>query len=442
MVTSYQRFFEAIKTPKTRTAYQIYIKKFLDYAHSDYDGIVKLSQSDIEDLVFNYLIHLKDLTARTGKPNPNSYNPMIAPIKLFFEMNDIILNWTKIKKLFPTKLPTSNQSPYDGKDIKELLEATTNIRNKAFIHFLASTGCRVGAIPDLNIEDVKPIEDGAIVTLYRNTTEEYRSCLTPEAYHCLKKYLAQRLNVRPIDPLFTDKGNVTRIGAYGASDMIRYVRSQAKLSVDNGRKSTRGKSQNHAFRKRFSICLANANIQSKFIDDMIGHYQNQDKYYFRGASDEDIWIQFKKAIPQLTIDDTERLKLKHESEKQELSQKIPDIFKEKFEALEEQMEQLRTVSAIKNFRNITRINSREQDIFDVYDFNDACRTLGRPDGINLTASKKMLFEVKTLKQFKDMKKGILEGIHIGKYSNESLELIEKIIDQFADMAGLESTKNN
>ena len=130
MVTAYQKFYEAIRQEATRKTYQIYIKKFLDYAHEDFDNLVKLPHSKIEELVFNYIIHLKDLTERTGKPSPNSYNTMTAPIRLFLEMNDILLNWTKIKRFFPAKKPVANQLPYTDDDVRELLAATTVLETK------------------------------------------------------------------------------------------------------------------------------------------------------------------------------------------------------------------------------------------------------------------------------------------------------------------------
>jgi len=314
MGTAYQKFYEAIRENATKKTYEIYIKQFLNYSHEDYDSLVKRSQSEIEDLVFNYVIHLKDLTEKTGKPSPNSYNTMISPIKLFLDMNDILLNWVKIKKYFPSRVPVSNQLPYTDEDVRELLAATTSIRNKAFIHFLAATGCRVGAIPELMIEDVKPIEKGAIVTMYKDTTEEYRTCLTPEAFYHLKKYLSQRLNTNHGSSLFTTKNNVDSLSLDAAGDVIRHIRRQAKLAVDYGRKSTKGKSQNHAFRKRFTLCLANADIQSKFIEYMMGHYEKQDKYYFK-PSDEDLWFQYKKAIKILTLDKSDAMKYELEQNK-------------------------------------------------------------------------------------------------------------------------------
>jgi len=104
MATPYQRFYEAIKSPATRKTYTIYINKFLEYAHIDFDGLVKLPKREIEELVFNYVIHLKNLTERTGIPSPNSYNSMLSPIQLFLEQNDILLNWKKIKRLYKLQI--------------------------------------------------------------------------------------------------------------------------------------------------------------------------------------------------------------------------------------------------------------------------------------------------------------------------------------------------
>ena len=132
--------------------------------------------------------------------------------------------------------------PYTDDDIRELLGATTSLRNKTFIHFLPSTGVRVGAIPEIKIEDVKEIEDGAVVTIYRDTTEEYRTCLTPEAHAVLKKYLEHRIERNPDSILFTRKNNLTPLTSSSAQDIVKNVRRQAKLAIDSGRKSRCSKS--------------------------------------------------------------------------------------------------------------------------------------------------------------------------------------------------------
>ena len=139
-----------------------------------------------------------------------------------------------------------------------------------------------------------------------------------------------------------------------AGDVIRHIRKQAKLSIDFGRKSTKGKSQNHAFRKRFSLCLANADIQSKFIEYMMGHYEKQDRYYFK-PSDKDLWFQYKKAIKILTLDKSEAMK--HELEQKraiiddyekQLQEKVNEI-ENRYENVLEALEVEVFVAKMKNY---------------------------------------------------------------------------------------------
>jgi len=221
------------------------------------------------------------------------------------------------------------------------------------------------------------------VILYLDTLQEYRSCLTPEAYQALRKYLKLRIKREPKDPLFTKKNNADRLSQNSARDLIRSIRKQANLEVNKGRTSTRGKSQNHAFRKRFEICLANADLQSKFIEYMMGHYEKQDRYYFKGVSNEDIWKQFKKAISLLMLDKEELLKLENETQGHEL-EKYQSEYKEKIESLEEQIVSKTQKGAWKTwilFNHLYRDMPRSKQVYHLDDdtieeYNEACIELG------------------------------------------------------------------
>ncbi len=294
---------------------------FFKHANLDADQIVKLEKKQIDELVFNYLVHLK-LRVENGTLNPNSINSMFAPIQLFLEQNDIVLNWKKLKRMFPRRKAPANQSPYTEEEIRKILQATTSLRNKAFIHFLASTGCRVGAISDLNLSDITPVGDGAIVIIYRDDIEEYRTGITPECYKSLKNYFEFRnlrgYPVTPDSPLFTNKSCSSRISNQAAKDLMRIILDSAGLRTKrNLRKSSKGKSANHAFRKRFETVLVNAGLHSKYVDFMMGHKVGQIRSYFK-PTDEEIWHEFKKALPSLTIDQSEQLKIKNEQKDEEL----------------------------------------------------------------------------------------------------------------------------
>ena len=321
MIKPIQRFYEAIKSEETRKPYEFYLNKFFSHAKTDADQIVNLPHNEIDELVFNYLVSLK-MRADKGTLSPNSINAIMSPIQLFLEQNDIELNWKKIKKRYPRRKAPANQLPYHEEEIRKILSATTSIRNKAFIHFLASTGCRVGAIPDLNVLDLKEIDHGAVVTIYSGDIQEYKTCLTQEAYDCLKDYFEFR-NLRgyPVtnsSPLFCDKSNQERITRIGAKDLMRTILSSAGIREKrNLRKSSKGKSANHAFRKRFETVLVNAGIHSKYVDYMMGHNVGQDRSYFK-PTEEELWHEFKKSLSALTVDKSEQLKIKNEQQHDEL----------------------------------------------------------------------------------------------------------------------------
>jgi len=205
--------------------------------------------------------------------------------------------------------------------------------------------------------------------------------------------------------------------------------------VDNGRKSTKGKSQNHAFRKRFEICLAKADIQSKFIEYMMGHYEKQDKYYFKGISNEDIWNQFKRAIPGLMLDKTEQMVQTYEIEIQELSNNFKSEYKEKIENLEEQLDLLKKETAEKtigryhsDYGDDLKKEFRDLDIEEVEEYNEAVETLDesrkaelciKPEKIELNSSEKRLIVTRELKRVKNSI-SLIEGLE-----SEGLKILEK-----------------
>ena len=209
-ITAYQKYEQGIKTKATRLVYDKYLNDFFKYSGSNSEDFVKINQNKINDIVFDYIVGLK-LRAERDEISPNSFNMFLAPVRLFLSQNDILLNWDKLKKMYPRKKQTVNQLGYNNEEIEKMLNGTSSSRIKAFIHFLSSTGCRVGAIHTAKVSDIEKIENGAIVTLYNDDIEEYRSCLTPEAYNALMEYFEYRNTqgypVTKDSSIFCDKSN-------------------------------------------------------------------------------------------------------------------------------------------------------------------------------------------------------------------------------------------
>jgi len=416
MVSPYQKFYEVLKTPATRKSYQIHMKKFFDYSHTDYDGLVKFPKNEIEDLIFNYIVYLKIKTEKIGKPSPNSYNPMLYPIQTFLEQNDILLNWKKLKRYYPAKVPVSNQLAYQTIHIQKMLKIVNCPRDIAFIHLLASTGIRIGAVYDLTCGDSRYVQDGAVITIYKDSTSEHRVCLTPEATTALKTYLATRRNTKAHDPLFTVRNNSRKLTDGSIKDIMKRLRNKIGLNVGQGRKIKNAYSANHAFRKRVEIIFSKAGFEPSFKTYLTNHDMTVSVYhYFRSIDDESLYQEFKKAIPELTVDDTERLKQKHELEKEVLTQKIPDQFKEKLETLESKIIEMEYQSAQKEYLyldgifkstvgDLTPENLKKAFPLSMIDnWNKAREILKMPGKkIEITQSEWTMSEIKEIKDFKKM----------------------------------------
>ena len=72
-------------------------------------------------------------------------------------MNDIILNWKKIKSFMGEHEKIAEDRPYTHSEI-QMIVTRASLRNKAIILLMSSAGLRVGAIPSLRIKDIEPID--------------------------------------------------------------------------------------------------------------------------------------------------------------------------------------------------------------------------------------------------------------------------------------------
>jgi integrase/recombinase XerD len=307
-------FEESIKSKKSLETYTWYIQKFVDYYKlKDFDSILKIPKNEIQDMVLTYVIHTKK------RVSPNSVSSFMKPIKLFLEINDVELSWKKIARLYPQKVKPSGDSAWQTEDIKKMLDSTTSLKNKAIIHFLASSGVRVGALEDVRLRHLRDMPNNCkMVLIYEDSVEEYHTFLTPEASKALDDYLDER---KQLGEVFQNDSFLFRtfftlvfakpkpMGTKAIQSMIYRVERNAGIrgQKKNGRYATQSV---HGFRKRFNTILkSNNSINDSAIEKMMGHKNGILGVYFQ-ATTEQLFEDFQRGIMDLTIDQTEKQKLK------------------------------------------------------------------------------------------------------------------------------------
>jgi integrase/recombinase XerD len=215
----------------------------------------------------------------------NSMRTYMAGIQAFFETNDIELRWKKIHRLFPAKVKKTGTRMWTAEDIRIMLSSVRDLRQKALIHFLAASGVRRGAIPELKLKHLQEMPDGCrSVLVYEGSLEEYTTFIHPEAVFWLEKYIEHRRN----DGEYIDKNSplfrkTYQLGIQKAIPLnedlvmksvwhaIRVSGLRAGQQKRNGRYETQ---TDHGFRKRGMTEIPEVVIKRIFekldsIDDIL-----------------------------------------------------------------------------------------------------------------------------------------------------------------------------
>jgi integrase len=343
---AYFNFVNSINSDVTRKNYEYCMSRFLKYCNLDLDSLLKLPQQELSNLIIKYL-----LSQRIS----SQYKTVImATIKHACEMNDVILNWKKLKKFIKSE-KTNNEingkdRGYTHKEIQKILEFSDQRLRTAFL-VLASTGIRIGALQTIRIGDMERINSLYKITVYRGDREEYITFCTPECAKEIDAYLDFRerrgekithdsyLLVRKFSLKTKVKGKAFRGRALWA--ILEDCISNCGLrEIDHVNPFKRKQIPIfHGFRKFCTKQLVDSKLNPEIREMLLGHKIGLASCYYK-PTEEEMLKEYYKAVYLLTISDEERLKSK-------LEERVL-IEKTKIESLQQQFDQFKQeVAAMK-----------------------------------------------------------------------------------------------
>src|SRR4051794_15586479 len=153
----YRNFINSCRSEATKKDYRKSLSYFMDYMSIEAEDYAKLIEGRdvriIQADIINWITHMKD----TVGLSPASINLYVAAVNHFYAMNDVTLNTRRINAFKPEFRNVVEDQPYTREQIKLLLDKAEQ-RNRAIILLLSSSGMRVGALQNLKVGDLIPID--------------------------------------------------------------------------------------------------------------------------------------------------------------------------------------------------------------------------------------------------------------------------------------------
>ncbi|HEY6536981.1 MAG TPA: hypothetical protein VIY08_14485 [Candidatus Nitrosocosmicus sp.] len=149
----YIRFMYSIKSPETKKRYPNRLKTFLDYIQIPGKDIeerlvnlynkAKENPQWLQNSFMNFMIFQKERVIN-GEIEASTIFNYYKPVKLFCDVNDILLNWKFISRGIPKGKHASDDRAPTLEEIHQLLKYP-DIRIKPIVLLMLSSGIRIAA---------------------------------------------------------------------------------------------------------------------------------------------------------------------------------------------------------------------------------------------------------------------------------------------------------
>ena len=332
---SLERFRHSFHSTSTERTYLRYFNEFLEFIQKTHLELVSMDAELRQWNLEKWVISLNSRGFRKG-----GIITRLAGVEKFLDMNRCIYFKKPLHALVKDNGSDEigGNCPYTTDEIRMMLEYPRALRTRALIQFYASTGARTNAIsdPELRIKHLFAMSDGCYaVRIYDNSKNGYSESskhglwvfLTPEARNALDDYLNHRRSqgeeICNESPLFASQSK--KKDCMTVADVYRVFKELfphvgiKRIKIDDTKLGRFDKATIYGFRKRFETILVRSGIKHEVIEKLMGHKSELSERYFRPTKEE-LFSEFLKIIPELTIGTSEKLKLELESKSKRLSE--------------------------------------------------------------------------------------------------------------------------
>jgi integrase len=297
------------RSESTGKAYSFALRYFNEYVEHKYNHEHNIQtilkplvqrEIDVYKLLDDFIPYLKNGTKNGVDMSPKSVENYMSAVKSYLLYNDVEISTIKFKdKVTMPAVYTEGELPLDAKDIREILNHCTNRRLKAYILFLASSGCRAVEALAVRIKDINFNTDPTEINIrkeFTKTRTQRTVFITSEASEYLKQWIDWKYTVRyrnrpkpksEDDLVFSRFLNTSRDPRSLYGKVLVEFQKVLELCDKNGlanRKEDgilkRREISLHSFRRHVKTVLSNQ-VSADFSEAYIGHSNGRSSPYYR-----------------------------------------------------------------------------------------------------------------------------------------------------------------
>ena len=317
-------FLNSCKNTATRETYANHLSAFLKHVGKDHESLLALSDSELNQTLEDYVMFCSD----NDRYAVSSIRGIVAGIEKFLFINDRTVNKKKLMMFLPEAKKTS-QRAITTEEVRLLLSASANPRQRALIHIFSATGCRPTALADLKMKDIEFMaHDFTSVLFYSGSKNEFQHFCHPEATNAINDYLNNRKQtgeeLEPESYLFCklncigdEKG---RMSGAGIGSVLEHLMKYAGISRVKQNEKRFDLPVCNGLRNRFNTILKrNSNIPYAVAESFMDHKLRMESSYFKPTRLE-LLNEYKKAVAELVISKEALLKLENDNKQKHIEE--------------------------------------------------------------------------------------------------------------------------